>query len=62
MCHMNSEPRAILNRNAPGIIARIWLKEKVLALTEYKFVEPDDVFFESKLTQIISITGLEITI
>ena len=49
LCHVNSEPRAILNRNAPGTIATIWLKEKVLALTEYKFVAPDDVFLSPKL-------------
>lgn len=43
LCHVNSEPRAILNRNAPGTIARVFLDEKVLALNEYNFLVPDDV-------------------
>lgn len=43
MRHVNSEPRAILNGNAPGAIARAFLDEKVLALNEYSPVAPDEV-------------------
>lgn len=41
LSHINSEPRAILNGNCPGIIAKVFLDEKVLDLNEYKFVDPD---------------------
>lgn len=43
LSHVNSEPRAILNRNAPGVIARLFLNEKILATNEYHFIEPDSV-------------------
>lgn len=49
LCHINSEPRAILNGNAPGEIAHIWLNEKVLATNEYHFVERDKVFLHPTL-------------
>ena len=41
LSHINSEPRAILNGNCPGIIAKVFLNEKILALTEYLFVDAD---------------------
>lgn len=41
LSHVNSEPRAILNGNCPGIIARVFLDEKILALNEYSFVDAD---------------------
>jgi IS30 family transposase len=43
LSHVNSEPRAILNRNAPGTIAKVFLNEKILGLNEYQFVDPDSV-------------------
>lgn len=41
LAHVNSEPRAILNGNCPGIIAKVFLDEKILALNEYSFVNAD---------------------
>ena len=41
LSHINSEPRAILNGNCPGVIAKVFLNEKILALTEYQFVDAD---------------------
>lgn len=49
LSHINSEPRAILNGNAPGEIACIWLNEKVLGTNEYLFVERDKVFLHPSL-------------
>ncbi len=49
LSHVNSEPRAILNANCPGKICRIWLDEKVLAVNEYEFIEPDSVFLSPEL-------------
>lgn len=43
MSHVNSEPRAVLNRNAPGVIAKLFLNEKILATNEYQFIHPDSV-------------------
>jgi len=43
LSHVNSTPRGILNGNYPGIIAKVFLDEKVLGLNEYKFVDPDSV-------------------
>ncbi len=43
LSHINSEPRAILNRNAPGTIARLFLNEKVLAANKYNFIDADEV-------------------
>lgn len=51
MSHINSMPRAILNRNSPGIIAKIFLNEKVLALNKYQFIEPDNVLLDKKLVR-----------
>ena len=41
LAHVNSEPRAILNGNCPGIIAKVFLNEKILDLNEYSFVNAD---------------------
>lgn len=41
--NVNSEPRRLLNGNAPGRIAPAFLDEKVLALNEYRFLAPDSV-------------------
>ena len=49
LSHINSEPRAILNGNAPGEIAHVWLNEKVLELNEYQFIERDRVFLHPSL-------------
>lgn len=49
MRHVNSEPRAILNGNCPGVIARAFLDEKVLALNEYSPLDADSVFLHPDL-------------
>ena len=49
LSHINSEPRGILNRHAPGTIARLFLNEKVLALNEYQYIEPDSVLLHPNL-------------
>ena len=49
LSHINSEPRGILNRHAPGTIARLFLNEKVLDLNEYQFIEPDSVLLSPTL-------------
>lgn len=49
LSHVNSEPRAILNGNCPGSICTVWLDEKVLAVNEYRFIEPDSVFLSPDL-------------
>ena len=41
LSHINSEPRAILNGNCPGVIAKVFLDEKILGLNEYSFVDAD---------------------
>lgn len=41
LSHINSEPRAILNGNCPGVIAKVFLNEKIPALTGYSFVDAD---------------------
>ncbi len=41
LSHINSEPRSILNKNCPGVIAKIFLNEKILTLNEYQFINPD---------------------
>ena len=41
LSHVNSEPRSILNGNCPGIIAKVFLNEKILDLNEYSFVDAD---------------------
>lgn len=49
LSNVNSEPRAILNRNCPGKIAKVFLDEKILALNEYQFVDPDMVILHPSL-------------
>lgn len=49
LSNLNSEPRAILNRNCPGVIAKVFLDEKILALNEYQFVDPDTVILHPSL-------------
>ncbi len=49
LSHVNSEPRAMLNGNSPGSICTIWLDKKVLAINEYRFIEPDSVFLSPDL-------------
>ena len=41
LSHINSEPRAILNGNCPGVIAKVFLNEKIPALIGYSFVDAD---------------------
>lgn len=43
LCHINSEPRGILNGNCPGIIARVFINPKVIGINNYTFINPDDV-------------------
>lgn len=43
LSHVNSEPRAILNKNCPGLIARVFLEDKVISLNDFKLINPDDV-------------------
>ena len=49
LSHINSEPRGILNRHAPGAIAKLFLNEKVLAINEYQYIEPDSVMLHPSL-------------
>lgn len=49
LSHVNSEPRAILNGNCPGVIAPVFLDSKVIATNNYKFIEPDEVFLHPNL-------------
>lgn len=49
LSNVNSEPRAILNRNCPGVIAKVFLDEKILGLNEYQFVDPDKVILHPSL-------------
>lgn len=41
LSHVNSEPRALLNGNCPGDIARVFLDGKVIALNGFEKVDPD---------------------
>ena len=43
LSHINSEPRAILNRNCPGVVAKAFIDSKVISLNDYKYINPDDV-------------------
>lgn len=49
LCHINSEPRGILNGNCPGIIAPIFISEKVTKINHYQLINPDDVFLHPNL-------------
>lgn len=43
LSHVNSEPRALLNRNCPGAVAKAFLDLKVISLNNYRFIKPDEV-------------------
>lgn len=43
LSHINSEPRALLNRNCPGVVAKAFLDIKVINLNNYHFIKPDEV-------------------
>ena len=43
LSHINSEPRALLNRNCPGVVAKAFLDSKVISLNNYHFIKPDEV-------------------
>ena len=43
LSHVNSEPRALLNRNCPGAVAKAFLDPKVISLNNYRSIKPDDV-------------------
>ena len=43
LSHINSEPRALLNRNCPGVVAKAFLDIKVISLNNYHFIKPDEV-------------------
>lgn len=43
LSHINSEPRALLNRNCPGVVAKAFLDIKVISLNDYHFIKPDEV-------------------
>lgn len=49
LSHINSEPRAILNKNCPGVIAQVFLNDKVINLNKFTFIKPDDVFLHPNL-------------
>ena len=49
LSHINSEPRTILNKNCPGIIARVFLDSKVISLNNFTLINPDDVFLHPNL-------------
>lgn len=43
LSHVNSEPRALLNRNCPGAVAKAFLDPRVIGLNNYRPIRPDDV-------------------
>lgn len=43
LSHINSEPRALLNRNCPGVVAKAFIDLKVISLNNYQFIDPDKV-------------------
>ena len=43
LSHINSEPRTLLNRNCPGVVAKAFLDIKVIGLNNYHFIKPDEV-------------------
>ena len=43
LSHINSEPRALLNRNCPGVVAKAFIDLKVISLNNYRFIKPDEV-------------------
>lgn len=43
LSHVNSEPRALLNRNCPGVVAKAFIDLKVISLNNYHFIKPDEV-------------------
>lgn len=43
LSHINSEPRTLLNRNCPGVVAKAFLDIKVTNLNNYHFIKPDEV-------------------
>lgn len=43
LSHINSEPRTLLNRNCPGVVAKAFLDIKVISLNNYHFIKPDEV-------------------
>lgn len=49
LAHINSEPRALLNRNCPGLVAKAFLDTKVISLNNYHFIKPDDVILHPDL-------------
>ena len=49
LSHVNSEPRALLNRNCPGVVAKAFLDSKVITLNNYHFVKPDEVILHPDL-------------
>lgn len=49
LSHVNSEPRALLNRNCPGAVAKAFLDIKVISLNNYHFVKPDEVMLHPDL-------------
>lgn len=51
LSHINSEPRGILNGNCPGVIARVFLDEKVISLNNYHSINPDDVNLHPNLVK-----------
>lgn len=49
LSHINSEPRAILNSNCPGSIARAFIDDKVMNLIKYQIIPFDDVVLHPSL-------------
>lgn len=43
LSHVNSEPRALLNRNCPGVVAKAFLDPKAIGLNNHRSIKPDEV-------------------
>lgn len=51
LCHINSEPRAILNKLSPGLLATALLSPEILKLNGFKLIEPDEVNLHPSLVK-----------
>lgn len=47
--HINSEPRKCLNNNCPGVIARLFIDQKIMDLIDFRLISPNDVKLSPKL-------------
>lgn len=51
LCHINSEPIAILNSLSPGLLAKALLSHEIFTLNDFKLIEPDEVNLHPSLVK-----------